>query len=369
MKLTVNKVIILICVGVFCVVVFQSFKSDIRRMLTKDIDAAEVMKGVGPAIVMIHSGNATGSGFIVHPSGYIVTNSHVMVENSALIKLSNGSTVKADLINFNEDKDIALLKTQSGANYEYISLGDSAKCKQGDPVLVAGSPLHLESTVTKGIISAIRPGKSFVMIQTDAAMNMGNSGGPLLNALGEVIGINSLAVKKSIGEGLGFAVSINDAKPIIEGKEQVTPQALVARQERKREMLVSKAQAQRSVQDEAISREIERKWDEEDREKRIAQQKENYTRRVAYCERVIIEHIGFDPRTYNASHEAAKDRSEFARQLYRDWGNNLTREQVQRAEYYVNNFYSQRMRAHAERKGNGISMFNYKMKQCVSAGR
>lgn len=369
MKLTANKLMVFICAAVFCVVVFQAFKSDIRRLLTKDIDTAEVMKDVGGAIVMIHSGDATGSGFIVHPSGYIVTNSHVVIENSSTVKLSNGSTVKADLINFNEDKDIALLKTRTGANYEYISLGDSSKCKQGDPVLVAGSPLHLESTVTKGIISAIRPVKNFLMIQTDAAMNMGNSGGPLLNASGEVIGINTLAVKKWLGEGLGFAVSINDAKPMIEGREQMTQQALVARQERRRETIESQIQAQRKQRDDAMLRETERRWDAEDQQKRIARQKENYARRVAYCERVIVDHIGFDPRTYNASHEAAKDRGEYARQLYRDWGNNLTREQVQRAEYYINDYYSQRMRAHAERKSNGISMFNYKMKQCVLVER
>lgn len=319
---------------------------------------------------MVHSGNGIGSGFIVHPSGYIVTNSHVMIENSATVKLSNGSTVKADLINFNDDKDIAILKTQSGGNYGYIPLGDSAKCQQGDPVLVAGSPMALQSTVTKGIISAIRTVNNFVLIQTDAAMNRGNSGGPLINASGEAIGINTITVNKGVGEGLSFAISINEAIPIIEGKEQVTPQALAARTER-----ITKGeddaqiQAEKERQRQAAVREVERRWNAEDQQKRIEQAKERIKNTLISCERSTIEQIGFDPRTYNANYEASKDRDDYARQLYRNWGDKLTTGQVQQAEYHINNFYMQRVRYHNERKSNGVSMFNYKMKQCVALGQ
>jgi hypothetical protein len=117
------------------------------------------------------------------------------------------------------------LKTSSGSGYTFLRLGDSNACREGDPVLAIGSPQGLQSTFTKGIISAIGrrlPGVAVSFIQTDAAINHGNSGGPLINAAGEVIGINTAAVEKFVAEGLNFAIAVNDVKGFIEDGRRIS---------------------------------------------------------------------------------------------------------------------------------------------------
>jgi serine protease Do len=163
-----------------------------------------------PAVVTIISGEALGSGFFVSPDGYLLTNSHVIRQGDwPTIRLTDGKDVSASVVRNDEEKDLALLKA-SGSNYPVLPLGDSDKVVQGESVITIGSPVGLEGTVTRGIISAVRKGPNGVTyIQTDAAVNPGNSGGPLLNKAGQVIGINTL---KQFGDRLGFAISINDAK-------------------------------------------------------------------------------------------------------------------------------------------------------------
>lgn len=184
----------------------------------KDADISQIVKLAKPAVVTVIVRESFGSGFVISSQGLIITNAHVIDNNStATIRFMNGLKVTADVKKIDHERDIALLKVQSDNNYPVLRMGDSNKCTQGETVIAIGTPIGLESTVTKGIISAIRPIPqiNITIIQTDAAINPGNSGGPLLNAKGEVIGINTFGYKKYIAEGLSFAISINDVKRFI----------------------------------------------------------------------------------------------------------------------------------------------------------
>ena len=167
---------------------------------------------------------ATGSGFIVTTDGYIVTNQHVVSDNptSITVSLADDSEYDATVVWSDSSLDLAILKIDA-TGLQAVTLGDSSDLKVGETVVAIGNPLGLEysRSVTSGIISALN--RSLVvdnslvaedLIQTDAAINSGNSGGPLVNTSGEVIGINTY--KASSGEGMGFALPINIVKPILE---------------------------------------------------------------------------------------------------------------------------------------------------------
>lgn len=180
-----------------------------------------------------------GSGFIIREDGYVVTNAHVVEgADSFLVHMYDGTTLDAELIGTDTFKDIAVLKVDS-KDLTVAILGDSDTTRIGEPVVAIGSPLGYEATVTAGIVSAanrsledmgqqsdIRRPQGY--IQTDAAINRGNSGGPLLNAEGEVIGVNQAIVRwegNTMGfgfgmpvpvEGIGFAIPINAVKDTIE---------------------------------------------------------------------------------------------------------------------------------------------------------
>ena len=157
--------------------------------------------------------HAVGSGFIVEKSGYIVTNAHV-VEDAARItvKLDSGEEFVARVVGTDDQTDIAILKIDVPRDLPFVTFGDSDKVEVGDWVLAMGSPFGLEKTVTAGIISqkqretpTTSPFQRF--IQTDAAINRGNSGGPLVNTEGEVIGVNSqIATSNGESNGIGFAL-------------------------------------------------------------------------------------------------------------------------------------------------------------------
>jgi serine protease Do len=164
-----------------------------------------------------------GSGFIVATNGLVVTNKHV-VHNGVdfRITMSNGQQFPADLIGESQCCDIAVLKIQADRPFPVVKLGDSDTVRQGDFVIAIGNPLNHPGTVTTGIISALNRDLHFTpfddYIQTDAAINEGNSGGPLFNAQGEVIGVSSslYTTGTSIGSvGIGFAIPINDAKFLV----------------------------------------------------------------------------------------------------------------------------------------------------------
>ncbi|HIB48377.1 MAG TPA: PDZ domain-containing protein [Flavobacteriaceae bacterium] len=166
----------------------------------------------------------SGSGVIISPDGYIVTNNHV-IENAAELQvtLNNNKTYNAELIGTDPKTDIALIRVDSDETFPYVPFGDSNEIKIGEWVLAVGNPFNLTSTVTAGIVSAKardlnefdRNPQSF--IQTDAAVNRGNSGGALVNTRGELIGINT-AITSETGSyvGYSFAVPSNNARKVIE---------------------------------------------------------------------------------------------------------------------------------------------------------
>ncbi len=155
-----------------------------------------------------------GSGFIISADGYVLTNAHVVDgADEVHVTMTDKREFKAKVIGADKDSDIALLKIE-GSNLPHLTLGDSDKIRAGEWAIAIGSPFGLDNTVTAGIISskAREIGDYLKLIQTDVAVNPGNSGGPLLNMRGEVVGINSQIFSESGGYmGISFAVPINDA--------------------------------------------------------------------------------------------------------------------------------------------------------------
>ncbi|WP_328478744.1 trypsin-like peptidase domain-containing protein [Actinoplanes sp. NBC_00393] len=193
---------------------------------------AGVAERVLPSVVTVRVTGAIGSGFVVSTDGYVITNDHVVedADDDVLsVSFSDGSTASARVVGRDPESDIAVIKVAK-SGLTPVELGDSDAIAVGDPVLAFGSPLALVNTVTYGIVSAVDrtieagdPGgttRYYAAIQTDAAVNQGNSGGPLVNAGGQVIGVNS--VIRSVGGadteagniGLAFAIPINQAKRV-----------------------------------------------------------------------------------------------------------------------------------------------------------
>ena len=164
--------------------------------------------------------SSLGSGFVISEDGYIVTNNHV-VQNASDIQVTftNGLKLEAELIAFDSETDLALLKVDTTDKLPFLEFGDSDSAKVGSWVMAIGNPHGLGGSVTAGIVSArgrMLGGRYDDFIQTDAAINRGNSGGPLFNLDGEVIGVNSMILSPSGGSiGLGFAIPSNLAKNII----------------------------------------------------------------------------------------------------------------------------------------------------------
>lgn len=161
----------------------------------------------------------TGSGVIIAPDGYIVTNNHVIAKATELrVTLNNNKTYDAKIIGTDQNTDIALIKIDTKERLPYLAFGDSDNTKIGEWVLAVGNPFNLTSTVTAGIVSAkarnLRGRQSF--IQTDAAVNPGNSGGALVNTNGDLIGINT-AITSQTGSYIGysFAIPSNIAKKVV----------------------------------------------------------------------------------------------------------------------------------------------------------
>jgi serine protease Do len=170
-----------------------------------------------------------GSGFIISPDGYILTNNHV-IEGASKVEIhygadengNGGRTIPATIVGRDPATDIALLKIDVNQELPYIRLGDSEHIRKGDWAVAIGNPFAFENTLTVGVISAkgralglSEETRSFEnFIQTDAAINFGNSGGPLLNISGEVVGINT-AIRGGGAQGIGFATPINTAKLLL----------------------------------------------------------------------------------------------------------------------------------------------------------
>jgi serine protease Do len=166
--------------------------------------------------------HALGSGFIVDPSGYIVTNNHVIDHATEItVTTEDGTQYPATLVGHDSKTDLALLKVDAGHDLPYVSFGDSDKAEVGDWVVAVGNPFGLGGSVTSGIVSArgrnLQSGPFDDFLQIDAAINRGNSGGPTFNLAGEVIGINTAIFSPSGGSvGIGFAIPSNLAKDVIQ---------------------------------------------------------------------------------------------------------------------------------------------------------
>jgi serine protease Do len=166
--------------------------------------------------------NSLGSGFIIDASGLVVTNNHVIADaDEVSVILNDGTTLKADLIGTDKKTDLALLKVKSDKPLKFVKFGDSDKLRLGEWVIAIGNPFSLGGTVTAGIVSArnrdIHSGPYDDYIQTDAAINRGNSGGPLFNLNGDVIGVNTAIYSPTGGSiGIGFAVPSKTVVAVID---------------------------------------------------------------------------------------------------------------------------------------------------------
>jgi serine protease Do len=161
---------------------------------------------------------ALGSGFVIHPSGYVVTNAHVVERSTTVqVRLASGRRLTGTVVGRDRRVDLALVKVEAPTTLPVIPLGDSERLAVGELVLALGHPFGLEQTVSLGIVSrkgaplqAAAPGFDF--IQTDAAVNPGNSGGPLVDMRGQVVGVNTMAARNG---SIGFAIPINLIKSLL----------------------------------------------------------------------------------------------------------------------------------------------------------
>jgi serine protease Do len=191
-----------------------------------------LVERLGEAVVMIRTPVGLGSGFIIHQDGYVVTNDHV-VAGERIISITQFRKGENELIKENYDNvrivatggniDLALLKIegQSGRKtFPTVPLGNSNDLKQGERVFAIGSPLGLERSVSEGIVSLRnRIIQSRLHVQTTAEISPGNSGGPLFNYRGQVVGVNNMKVVSSGAEGLGFSIPVRQLKTFLENRD------------------------------------------------------------------------------------------------------------------------------------------------------
>ena len=192
-----------------------------------------------PGVVSINTGNALGSGWVFDNNGHIITNQHVVENNSEVeVDFASGYKAHGTVVGTSSDADIAVIKVDAPADQIHaLAIGDSSKLQVGQTVVAIGNPFGLNGTMTVGIVSALgrtqpstqSPEGGFFsnadIIQTDAAINPGNSGGPLFNMAGEVVGVNQSILTENVNQqtgtasnsGVGFSISINLVKRVAQG--------------------------------------------------------------------------------------------------------------------------------------------------------
>jgi len=188
----------------------EDFKQQIRVLQSSQEDFSGIAEDAVKSVVSVSTGSSIGTGFIVHPDGYLVTNYHVIDSNQNNVRVLtyDRSVLQAHFIGGDENRDLALLKIDG--NFDVISLGNSDELQVGKKVIAIGNPLGLSFTVTEGIVSGldrVGPNGLAEYIQTDVSLNPGNSGGPLIDMMGEVVGINNFKIGGA--ESLGFALESN----------------------------------------------------------------------------------------------------------------------------------------------------------------
>jgi len=172
-----------------------------------------------PAVVRVETSTGSGSGFFIKPDT-ILTNVHVVESNLLVtIRRQDGGTQQARVDTKAPELDIAVLRISGAdANQQTLRLGSASQTRAGTEVVALGSPLGLQNTVTRGIVSAVRTVGALILVQTDAAINPGNSGGPLMTRSGDVIGITTMSMRPSAAQGLSFAVGIEHAEALLAGQ-------------------------------------------------------------------------------------------------------------------------------------------------------
>ena len=204
------------------------FEEFFRRFGAPVPQQQQQQQGPGQDSPATREAGSLGSGFLISPDGYVVTNNHLIqgvngegTVDSVTITLSDRREFSARIIGRDSASDLALLKIE-GANLPYVNWGDSQRARVGDWVVAIGNPYGLGGTVTAGIISALHRGITGIgaydrYIQTDASINMGNSGGPMFDMAGNVIGINSALISPTgASVGIGLAIPAEAAKPVID---------------------------------------------------------------------------------------------------------------------------------------------------------
>lgn len=206
---------------------------EIRTTHGEELTPQEVYAAVNPAVVTVVANqgemSSVGTGVIMTQDGYIITNAHVLYDtDSCWIAMYHGVTFDAQLVGYDAEQDLAILKAEGASGLPVAQFGDSNEAVVGDTVYAIGNPLGLElrGTFTDGIISAVSrdvemEGRTLTLLQTNAALNNGNSGGPLINRYGQVIGINVMKMSggangnEATVEGLGFALPISDMSFVV----------------------------------------------------------------------------------------------------------------------------------------------------------
>ena len=193
----------------------------------RNLALRDLVENLGEAVVMVRTPTGLGSGFIIHPDGYVVTNDHV-IAGERKISITQFRQTKTELtkVNFENvrivasspENDLALLKIEDSLKgpLPTVPLGDSNEVKQGQRVFAVGSPLGLERSVSEGIVSLRnRLISGRLHVQTTAEISPGNSGGPLFNYRGEVVGVNNMKVVATGAEGLGFSIPVATVKSFL----------------------------------------------------------------------------------------------------------------------------------------------------------
>ena len=189
----------------------------------------DVVSASLPAVASIDTGSGRGSGFFIRPD-LVVTNNHVVEGQNSVTLLVGGSQYTARVMTTSPAVDLALLHVyNANPQQATLRLGTASTARPGEEVIAIGYALGaLSNTVTRGIVSALRQAGSVTLIQTDAAINPGNSGGPLIGRDGTVIGINSMGISKQVGEGVAFAIAIDHAIALVNGRPVVGAQTPAA---------------------------------------------------------------------------------------------------------------------------------------------